>query len=71
MNILVLNAGSSSQKSCLYRLGSKIADSPPEPLWSAHIEWSKTAGMMEVKAGGAKVAIELAAGDSATAISKM
>ncbi|MEM8715771.1 MAG: acetate kinase [Cyanobacteria bacterium P01_G01_bin.4] len=71
MNILVLNAGSSSQKSCLYRLAAPLPGSPPEPLWSAHIEWSETAGQMVVTAGAARVSIELAPGDLATAISKM
>ena len=40
MKILVLNAGSSSQKSCLYKIkeGGLPAE-PPEPLWEAHIDW--------------------------------
>lgn len=41
MKILVLNAGSSSQKSCLYALtGDTLPDQPLEPLWSAHIDWT-------------------------------
>jgi len=40
MKILVLNAGSSSQKSALYDLGDQVLpDSPPAPLWSAQIDW--------------------------------
>jgi acetate kinase len=48
MNILVLNAGSSSQKSCLYRLSA--ADStPPHPLWEAAVDWSHRQGLAEIK----------------------
>jgi acetate kinase len=44
MKILVLNAGSSSQKSCLYEIAAEnigsLPDRPPEPLWSAQIDWT-------------------------------
>jgi acetate kinase len=40
MKLLILNAGSSSQKSCLYELGASLPDHPPEPLWEAQIDWS-------------------------------
>ena len=46
VNILVLNAGSSSQKSCLYVLDAEAAGAnnqpsfpPPEPVWEAQIDW--------------------------------
>jgi acetate kinase len=39
MKILVLNAGSSSQKSCLYDLSDRLPTEPPVPLWSAEIDW--------------------------------
>ena len=39
MKILVLNSGSSSQKSRLYELAGPLPDSPPSPLWEAKIEW--------------------------------
>ena len=39
MKILVLNSGSSSQKSCLYELGGALPEQPPEPLWQGTIEW--------------------------------
>jgi acetate kinase len=39
MKILVLNSGSSSQKSSLYEIGSSIPDDPPKPLWEGKIEW--------------------------------
>ncbi|MEL6552806.1 MAG: acetate kinase [Cyanobacteria bacterium J06621_11] len=39
MKILVLNAGSSSQKSCLYDIKGTLPDEPPAPLWEAQIDW--------------------------------
>jgi acetate kinase len=45
MKILVLNAGSSSQKSCLYDLpNDRWPQDPPAPLWSAQIDWSQQPG---------------------------
>ena len=40
MKVLVLNAGSSTQKSCLYEIGESLPNSPPEPIWEAKIEWT-------------------------------
>ncbi|MBC8123722.1 MAG: acetate kinase, partial [Gemmatimonadaceae bacterium] len=48
MKVLVLNAGSSSQKSCLYELSGPLTDLPPEPLWQAHIDWTHQAGVVEI-----------------------
>jgi acetate kinase len=48
MKILVLNAGSSSQKSCLFELGDSLPKSPPRPLWEAHIDWSAGTGLAEM-----------------------
>ena len=39
MKILVLNSGSSSQKSALYELGDALPVGPLPPLWAAQIEW--------------------------------
>jgi acetate kinase len=41
MKILVLNAGSSSQKSSLYEIDEQIPDEAPKPLWEAHADWSQ------------------------------
>jgi acetate kinase len=49
MKILVLNAGSSSQKSCLYEVTGDTPDAPPEPLWEAAVDWSHHLGVAEVK----------------------
>jgi acetate kinase len=40
MNVLVLNSGSSSQKSCLYRLGDPLPAEPPRCVWEGKIEWT-------------------------------
>lgn len=39
MKVLVLNSGSSSQKSCLYEIGERLLDDPPHCLWEGKIEW--------------------------------
>ena len=39
MKILVLNSGSSSQKSCLYDVGNTLPADPPAPAWEGKIEW--------------------------------
>src|SRR5216684_4011547 len=40
MKILVLNSGSSSQKSCLYDIGQTLPAHPPAPAWEGKIEWN-------------------------------
>jgi len=68
LNILVLNAGSSSQKSCLYSLDSVSSDAgfeqvnsdeqPPEPVWEAQIDWlpkEKAANISVRTATGTKI----------------
>jgi acetate kinase len=40
MNVLVLNSGSSSQKSCLYAIGDTLPDDPPASVWEGKIEWA-------------------------------
>lgn len=49
MKILVLNAGSSSQKSCLYVIEDQLPDTPPVPLWEAAIDWTHHSGFAEIK----------------------
>ncbi|PZD71210.1 Acetate kinase [Acaryochloris thomasi RCC1774] len=39
MKILVLNAGSSSHKCCLYTIKGAIPESPATPLWEAQLDW--------------------------------
>jgi acetate kinase len=49
MKILVLNSGSSSQKSCLYEIGDSLPDDPPACLWQAKIEWQGEFANAETK----------------------
>jgi acetate kinase len=58
MKILVLNAGSSSQKSCLYELEGEPASVPPKPLWHASVDWTHHAGVAEIKIETAAGAIQ-------------
>jgi acetate kinase len=51
MKILVLNSGSSSQKSCLYEIGDVLPEVPPAWLWQATIEWQGETGQAEIKNG--------------------
>ncbi|GAB4526695.1 MAG: acetate kinase [Pleurocapsa sp.] len=68
--VLVLNAGSSSQKSCLYRLDTSIPDSPPEPLWEAHLDWTvaQDGGILTVRSNDIKQKIEVKERTEALAI---
>jgi acetate kinase len=54
MKILVLNSGSSSQKSCLYELGASLPDSPPAPLWETKIEWHDGGATLKVRTRSGK-----------------
>ena len=49
MKVLVLNSGSSSQKSCLYEIGEALPESPPPCLWEGKIEWHGEIAEAEVK----------------------
>ncbi len=74
MKILVLNAGSSSQKSCLYALPSQnLPEHPPSPIWSANIDWTvaEGRGLLKVKTPLTKQEIQLESGDRLAGITKM
>ncbi len=49
MKILVLNSGSSSQKTCLYEVAETPPDPPPTCLWEGKIEWLGDAATIEAK----------------------
>jgi acetate kinase len=50
MKILVLNAGSSSQKSCLYDLpDDRLPEDPLEPVWDGFVDWTHHQGFAEVR----------------------
>ena len=74
MKILVLNAGSSSQKSCLYDLNDVLPDRPPQPLWEAQIDWNHRQGVAQLKvetASGTEQEEEFASDSRQAAISRM
>jgi acetate kinase len=48
MKVLVLNSGSSSQKSCLYELTSPLPADAPGPLWEARMEWGGAENVAEL-----------------------
>ena len=54
MKILVLNSGSSSQKSRLYEVGVALPDFPPKPLWEAKIEWREEPASLKVRTSSGK-----------------
>ncbi|XHU95822.1 MAG: acetate kinase [cyanobacterium endosymbiont of Rhopalodia gibba] len=57
MKILIINAGSSSQKSCLYNLtNNHLPKHSIEPIWKANIDWTvaKHQGILTVKANGTR-----------------
>jgi acetate kinase len=49
MNVLVLNSGSSSQKSCLYEIGDTVPDDPPGCIWEGKIEWAGDTAESSIK----------------------
>ncbi|MBE9123897.1 acetate kinase [Tychonema sp. LEGE 07199] len=74
MKILVLNAGSSSHKSCLYELNDRLPDRAPQPLWEAQIDWThrENAGELQVKTAAGNTLVEEFASDSRSqAIARM
>jgi acetate kinase len=48
MKILVLNSGSSSQKTALYEIANSIPENPPPPLWRGEIEWHGQTAKLEI-----------------------
>ena len=50
MKILVLNVGSSSQKSCLYEVSREsLPIKAPQPLWKANVDWTHRSGVAEIE----------------------
>jgi acetate kinase len=49
VKILVLNSGSSSQKSSLFDFGASLPDSPLAPLWEGKLEWQGEHAILEAK----------------------
>jgi len=49
MKILVLNAGSSSDKISLFEFGETIPENQPAPLWEGRMEWHGEIAEVHVK----------------------
>ncbi|MDH6098254.1 acetate kinase [Anabaenopsis sp. FSS-46] len=67
MKVLVLNAGSSSQKSCLYEIPDHtMPNQTPQPLWEGKVNWTQDRGVaeIEVKTATGKTLQESIYGDS-------
>ncbi|MEH1941398.1 MAG: acetate kinase [Nostoc sp.] len=67
MKILVLNAGSSSQKSCLYEIADNaLPTQAAQPIWEGKINWTQDRGVaeIEVKTGTGATLQESISGDS-------
>ncbi|OCQ95309.1 acetate kinase [Oscillatoriales cyanobacterium USR001] len=74
MKILVLNAGSSTQKSCLYEITETPNQEPLSPIWEAAIDWNHRQGLVELKVKndrGEKIESEFQSESRATTISLM
>ena len=54
MKILVLNSGSSSQKSSLYEIHDHLPEIPPKPDWEGKIEWNGDQAELQVATGQGK-----------------
>jgi acetate kinase len=48
MKILILNAGSSSQKSCLYDVTTMNSTLAPQPLWEGKMNWTQDQNEAEI-----------------------
>ncbi|MBZ5598847.1 MAG: acetate kinase [Acidobacteriia bacterium] len=72
MKVLVLNSGSSSQKSSLHELGDSLPQDPPVAVWEARIEWDGgTADLQVSNSHGATVREQVRVEDRQTAIERM
>lgn len=67
MLVLVLNAGSSSHKSCLCNLDRTTPEIYIEPIWSAHLDWTvaQSGGVLKVKSNGLQQEITVPEKDQA------
>jgi acetate kinase len=74
MRVLVLNAGSSSQKSRLYEIENGMSDPVPAPLWQADADWTHHPGSTDLKistSSGAKEEESLPTDERSAVIARM
>jgi len=73
MKILVLNAGSSSQKSRLYEIDETLPTTAPKPLWATDADWTKDKGsaQLEITVNDKKVQQEVSADSRPAVVEQM
>jgi acetate kinase len=72
MKILVLNSGSSSQKSALYEISGALPEQPPAPAWEGQIEWAgDQADMQAQNSQGAHLKDRVKVASRASAIDQL
>jgi acetate kinase len=72
MKILVLNSGSSSQKSSVFEVTKPLPDSPPAPLWEGQIEWQGDRALLDVhNSAGASHKEKIATGTRSEATARL
>ncbi|HTZ75555.1 MAG TPA: acetate kinase [Candidatus Aquilonibacter sp.] len=72
MKILVLNSGSSSQKTSLYDLAPPLPANPPQPLWEGKLDWRDGRASLEARnSHGATEAKDVAAAAPADAAAQL
>jgi acetate kinase len=72
MRVLVLNSGSSSQKSALFELRDAVSPDPQPPLWEAKIEWNQGSAVLKARnSRGNKTEKEVSAAERQGAIERM
>jgi acetate kinase len=54
MKILVLNSGSSSQKTALFDLGPETSSDPVAPLWEGKLDWDGSKEVLAIKSSAGK-----------------
>ncbi|HET8826849.1 MAG TPA: acetate kinase [Terriglobales bacterium] len=54
MKVLVLNSGSSSQKSALFELGPQLSPDPVAPLWEGKLDWDGNKESLSIKNSAGK-----------------
>jgi acetate kinase len=74
MKILVLNSGSSSQKTALFELGAKSSPEPIAPIWEGKLDWNGNDEALSIKnSAGQRVRThsKTASGDRQAAVKKL
>lgn len=74
MKVLVLNSGSSSQKSALFELGPNSSPGPIPPLWEGKLDWDGNKETLTVRnSAGKKIRAEgnLSNGDRQASVEKL